>query len=179
MTFIARYSLVSALQGELGSLVMIERRGLPFLFGMARGARARASVPGKLTIVRVLVTALAQLRCSLELDLRLPGRRFVACSTRNGAVAATEREGCFGVIEAVHIRPRASAMAGLAAKDGSVGPAALHSSFEFPMMRIDVTRRTRAIGKLEGKNIVAPAGNSDLVALRARNGRVPASQRKV
>src|ERR1700736_6445815 len=70
------YALVSTLQRELGSFVMIESRRLPPLIDVAAGAGRFVIVCFELAGMRILVTGFTGLRGAFELDLRSAGKRF-------------------------------------------------------------------------------------------------------
>lgn len=177
MALVARHARMSALQGELRPLVVVEDRRLPSLFRMTIGAtcfsRAGIELPG----MHILVAGLTRLGRTFELNLSLPGKRFMTSAASNGTVRPLQRKFSLVVVEAVHVRPGARAVAGFAAKRRSVRPAPLHPVLELSVMRIDVARGARAVRKSKGKDLVPPAREANLVAVRAGDRHVAAHKR--
>src|SRR5579883_3154727 len=94
-------------------------------------------------------------------------------------MSAQQRELCLRVVKTIDIRPTFHRVAGLAAKWRPVGPFPRHPVVELALVRILVARGAGAVLKLEGKNLVRPPPRSHLVAIRTRNGHVPASANRV
>src|SRR5690349_25149872 len=96
------------------SCIVIKERRSPALRIVAIGAGALASFR-KMPRMRVLVTILANLRRSLELDLRTPRWHLVAITALHDTMCTQQRELCLRVVESSDVRPGPRVMTPLAA----------------------------------------------------------------
>jgi hypothetical protein len=169
---------VPALQGEFRPFVVIERGGLPSLDNVAIRALRDSILRGELPGMRVAVTRFAILRCSLELDFMCALNRLVALAAGHRAISPGQRELCFRVVETRDVDPRPRVVACLATQGSAVGTPQRHALLEFALVGIRVACRACSILEMERQDFVCASAKANLVAIRARNGGVGASEWK-
>ena len=120
VTFRASDIFVPALQSKRGALVVVEKRRFPLCSSMAFRAARRSVGDGKLSAMRIRVTALA-LRGSRTVrhvfQRRLQIWRAVAAEARDCAVCAGQRELRRGMIELRDLFPGLHGMASFATRE--------------------------------------------------------------
>jgi hypothetical protein len=102
----------------------------------------------------------------------------VALAAANGAMHAQKREFCFGMIEAVDVRPGFCVVAGFAAERRTIGAFAGHAIVELALVWIGVAGGAGAVLKMEGENFVGAAGRADFMAIGAGDRGMCASKGK-
>lgn len=181
VTLRAVYVLMSAAQRELGPLIMIEQRRLPFhavvTFSTSRDARF-----GKLFRVHIFVAIFAlRWRC-LEVHIDQLGfqvRRLVAAGAAGRPVRSHEREWGFRMIEPGQVLPRLRRVARLASCNDLVRSNLLQAFLELPLMRIRVaTRATQALPVVDNRRL-GPELRRFFVAVGAGHGKVSAGKNEL
>jgi hypothetical protein len=178
MALRAGHGLVTASEGELGALVVIEGRRRPSLNGVAIRAWGNPVLGGELSSMRVGVAGIAVLRRSLELDVMSAGKRLVAIGASDHAMRSDQVEFRLRMVEPFDVNPGTRVVAGLAPQGRSIGAAKSHAILEFALVRIGVARRAGAVLEMEWQDFVRAAAQPDLVAIRAGHGGVGSGKRK-
>lgn len=118
----------------------------------------------------VFVTILTSLGRALELYLFRADGALVASSALYRTMRAEQGELRFGVVKTVYVRPRSRVVTCFAAERRPVGAALRHAVFEFPMMRVLVTRGASHISKDKWQDLIRAACGTYFMAVRARHG---------
>jgi len=172
--------LVCATQGERGSLVVIEQRGLPFRAVVAVGAGGCFPF-GKLLSVDVLMALLALHRGSLEIHIDQLGFevwRFVTVDARRRPMRSEQGELGLGMIEGREFLPRLGGMASLATGGSFIRADLRHALVELALMGIVVTTgAVEALPVIDNRRFGLKFGRF-LVTFGTRYRDVAASQRK-
>src|SRR2546422_9947582 len=112
-----------------------------------------------------------------RLQRRLRLLRLVTARARHGAMSAQQLKRSRGVIEAGQFSPGFHHVAGLAARQASVGVWLPHPFQELPAMRVNMARSARAVFKPIGYGVGRPAGIILLMAKLAWLPDVPGGDR--
>jgi len=174
----AGHFLVRPLEGERGARFVVKQRGLPFRRVVAGSAIRQLAGRRELPAVNFLMTVFAAAGRGPEiyrLQRRLRLLRLVTARARHGAMSAQQLERSRRVIEAGQFSPGFHHVAGLAARQASVGAGLSHPFQELPAMRVIMAGGARAVFKPEGYGLSRPA-SVGLVTIHAGHRDVPARE---
>ena len=177
----AGHFLVRPLEGERGARFVVKQRGLPFRRVVAGSAIRHLPLRRELPAVNFLMAVFAVAGRGPEiyrLQRRLRLLRLVTARARHGAMSAQQLKRSRGVIEAGQFSPGFHHVAGLAARQASVGVWLPHPFQELPAMRVNMARSARAVFKPIGYGVSRPAGIVGLMAIHAGHRDVPAGERE-
>ena len=175
----AAHIRVPARQRKLSPFVVVKRRGSPALFHMAVRAFCDSILRCKLRPMGIRVAGFANFGCPLELNFVGAGQCLMAFIARYRTVSPDKSKFRSRMVEASNIDPGLGAVAGFAAKRGSVGTFLPHAIFEFAVVRVAVAGGARAVVEMKRQNLVRSSAKAGLVAIRACNSHVSPGQHEM
>jgi len=160
----------------MGSFVVVESGGNPALRVVTIRTGSLAGF-GELASVSVLVTVLTNLGRALELHFLGTDGNLVTGAALYRAMRAKQRKFRLGMVEAIHVGPRAGIVAGFAAERVAVSAALRHAVIEFAFVGILVAASAGHVVPAERQDLVGPAGGAGFVTFVATYGGVSADKR--